>query len=208
MNRDYDPQTGRYFQSDPLGVSTTPSSSGTAGINHLYGYANQDPLRFVDRLGLEPFKDENGRPCVCKDINIYRQDIGKDEQGGTDYGHQWVEIGPSESYGFWPDQGVDLVGTFAGVPGSVNRGGVRDPHHGDRRSVDDSFSPRPMVWPRRDVTCKEVCERAKRCIRQFAQRYSSRFGSEWRWRFDQGWLGDNSCHTFQSRMFDKCNLGR
>jgi len=40
--RDYDPQTGRYVQSDPIGLE--------GGIN-TYGYAGQDPLRKIDPDG-------------------------------------------------------------------------------------------------------------------------------------------------------------
>ena len=41
--RDYDPQVGRYIESDPIGLD--------GGIN-TYSYGDSDPVSFVDALGL------------------------------------------------------------------------------------------------------------------------------------------------------------
>jgi uncharacterized protein RhaS with RHS repeats len=43
--RDYDPQTGRYIESDPIGLA--------GGIN-TFAYANGSPIYWSDRLGLKP----------------------------------------------------------------------------------------------------------------------------------------------------------
>ena len=42
--RYYDPQTGRYTQSDPIGLIAGPNT---------YGYAHQNPLIYLDPLGLD-----------------------------------------------------------------------------------------------------------------------------------------------------------
>jgi RHS repeat-associated protein len=55
--RDYDPTTGRYMQADPLGLVDGAS---------VYGYAGQNPGRYVDQYGLEKWKwDGQGDIGFC-----------------------------------------------------------------------------------------------------------------------------------------------
>jgi RHS repeat-associated protein len=65
--RDYDPSTGRFVQSDPIGISRRFSdplvelsigigiplmdSVYDVGVNHTYGYARQNPMMYMDFYG-------------------------------------------------------------------------------------------------------------------------------------------------------------
>lgn len=105
-----------------------------------------------------------------------------------EYGHWWVEVDGKESFGWWPKEGVSKTETVSGVPGELNRGGSRDPHHGDKADVEFH----PMVAE--DVTEDEIRHRLK----DFALSY----GGDWQWAVGYG----QNCHSFQRELMSKVGL--
>lgn len=171
--------------------------------NVVYQY-NEDKteLTKVDNLKQET-KNAEGikRSDIIKDgelfrivpnVKILRKDI--DVNGEDKYGHWWVEIGKSESYGWWPKNPVGYTDTVTGVQGELNGqtsfGGTstRDPHHGDRSEGVNFFN----VYTQNAASTSGI----DNSIRNFSKNYSG----NWSWP-----LGQN-CHSFQESFMEKLNL--
>ena len=120
------------------------------------------------------------------------------DKSELEYGHWWVEVDGSQSFGWWPASGVSIGGTFSGVPGVLNRsqgvGGTAnlDPHHGD--PADEEFSP--------SVLNGKSAADIKKSIADFATGFSAKYGSTWRWP------AKHNCHTFQEQMMKDVGLSK
>lgn len=202
--RYYSPQLGRWTKRDPI--------EEEGGVN-LYRMGNNNSISTRDHLGLEVF---NSITIKQKDIlwselfsDFLIPDFLKTPSYSEDpYGHWWIEMG-SESYGWWPKGSVNFFQTVISVPGILNAGQAKDPHHGDKPNT--SFNPRRATFswynfwsseqlqygPDPKPCCKKATEsQIKDCIRSFATNYKGRWSYPW---------GPN-CHTFVNDAMSACCL--
>jgi hypothetical protein len=124
------------------------------------------------------------------------------------YGHWWIEAGKltdpasagswqsKESYGWWPENGVNLAQTLKieRVEGKLNQGATLDPHHGERAETE--YHPVLSVEDTADYAT--VRDQVMADVRSFA----TSFKGSWNWRL--GW-GKN-CHTFIDRLKKRLGL--
>lgn len=112
------------------------------------------------------------------------------------YGHWWIEVDGTESYGWWPTRlPIGALDMFRGVPGVLNAVGIdpegmptRDPNHG--LPADHAFHPLLVVASSDDE------------VRVAIRRVAAAIRGEWRWSTRPAL----NCHTFQLALFDAVGL--
>lgn len=202
--RYYSPELGRWIKRDPIEEQ---------GEMNLYRMGNNNSISIRDHLGLEVFSS-----ITIKQKDILWSELFSDylipdflktpSYSEDPYGHWWIEMG-SESYGWWPKGTVNFFQTVISVPGILNAGQARDPHHGDTPNT--SFNPQRATFsgynfwsndqlqygPDPKPCCKKATEsQIKNCIRSFATSYKGRWSYPW---------GPN-CHTFVNDAMSACCL--
>lgn len=106
--RDYDPQTGRYIESDPIGLR--------AGIN-TYGYVGGNPVNWVDPYGLARF----GFRPLGSGSESFTQDDVPDGAGNFEMAHEqlWFDDNPNDNIGFFSGDGTKPGPAICGEVGNV-----------------------------------------------------------------------------------------
>lgn len=107
FHRDYDPRTGRYIESDPIGLD--------GGLN-TYAYALANPLRYIDKFGLAVWVCNRATERVSPSFGRGNHAYLWDDRDGASCGQQG-------SYGFgkfgekeagWPVDACNIVEGSAG----------------------------------------------------------------------------------------------
>jgi RHS repeat-associated protein len=205
--RSYSPALGRWLNRDPI--------EERGGVN-LYGFCHNNSNVHYDGLGYEEIKSIIVKKKPIRWTKIYYSDVKKMNVADDLYGHWWIEI-ENESYGWWPIKKVGFWETLVGVPGEVNGistfGGssTRDPDHGQVpdvmyhpwRNVGLLKSNRLWYGPLKGDSCRCVNEDdIKKCIRDFALKFSRINGETWSYPFGNG----NNCHDFVEKVLAACCL--
>ena len=136
--RDYDTGTGRYVESDPIGLD--------CGSYSTYAYVEGNPLSYSDPFGL--VKHTTGRTISCGKCTI-RIDYTFDEKTGVKTNHlHWNCKGKEGSCG---ENGEESHGgSWDDAPENVKQCAMENGFQGESSPTPDSPAPKvqvpPMPW--------------------------------------------------------------
>jgi hypothetical protein len=117
---------------------------------------------------------------------------------GDTFGHWWLEVDDTESYGWWPDRcPLRVRDFFFGASGTVNgldgscRGGttMTDPHHGEPAQ----HSVHPTL----------IARKSDRQVRSDIRAFARSFTGEWRYSTKPT---SNDCRSFQMQLLHAVGL--
>lgn len=115
---------------------------------------------------------------------------------GRSYGHWWLELDGTESYGWWPARSpLTARDLLFGGPGALNGGGAA-PGHGPPRDPNHGLVADYEFHPVLVLECSD--DQVRNAIRRFA----STFRGEWRWSIRP----TMNCRLFQLALFDAAGL--
>ncbi len=194
-----DPAAGGGFVArDPMPTQPQPGLQYADGMN-LYQYVRSQPIRYVDPSGL-----------ACNVIVKRVEADLKASAGNKRYGHEWIVIGSTKSYGWWPKDHVSgnaILDAIFGVEGEINRGRPTDPYHSYTLKVGDMtwetkknthwliFDKKIEAGTSKGTKCKcATCKDITDCLDSFAGNYAGK------------WSLLRSCRTFSKEALDACCL--
>ncbi len=204
-NRYYDPYTGRFLTNDPMGVNPADGKQNplkilmqySDGLN-LHQYAKSSSINYVDPSGL-----------VCS-VLVKRVKANLKPQSSADkrYGHEWIVVGSTQSYGWWPKDPVTgnaIIDAIFGVEGDINSGLPNDPYHLEVGDTTWETKMEVTSWfifakkleagsKKGTKCCKATCSDITDCLNSFAGDYAGK------------WSLLRSCRTFSQEALAACCL--
>ncbi|MGH9027629.1 MAG: hypothetical protein ACRDWD_16160 [Acidimicrobiia bacterium] len=149
------------------------------------------------RTGLADALEALRRPTVPRVLSYVSVKRINPRVGDT-FGHWWIEVDGTESYGWWPDRcPIRLRDFLFGTHGTVN--GLRGTCAGGTTTTD----PRHLQPATHTFHPTLLVRKSDRRVRTDIRRFAQGFRGEWRWSTKPT---SNDCRSFQLRLFQAVGL--